>query len=203
MLENTSNSIAIFAPSIKQLDTPGAPKMNVDDRKKYIYQKAYSDCFPKLTSYAFSFLKDTEEAHNIANDTFLSLWENKERINWDENITPWLFSVTKNKCLNIIKKRVHTDAYRRHSIKEKSDYLNYLALQSGASEKIYEKEVEILLCKAVEKMTPKVRSTFILSRMKGMRYSEIAQTHNISNRTVEARIKLAMLILRKTFKDYL
>lgn len=203
MLENTSNSIAIFAPSIKQHQTIGADKMKLDDSKQHLYKKTYTDCFPKITAYAFSFLKDEDEAQNIANDTFLSLWENREHLNWNENIVPWLFSVAKNKCLNILKKRVHSNNYHQTSVKEKSDYLNYLAIQSEAPTRIYEKEVEVLLCKAVEKMTPKVRTTFILSRMKGMKYSEIAQSSNISNRTVEARIKLAMLILRKTFKDYL
>ncbi|MEG0518151.1 MAG: RNA polymerase sigma-70 factor [Bacteroidales bacterium] len=203
MLENTSNSIAIFAPSIKQHQTIGADKMKLDDSEQHLYKKTYTDCFPKITAYAFSFLKDEDEAQNIANDTFLSLWENREHLNWNENIAPWLFSVAKNKCLNILKKRVHSNNYHQISVKEKSDYLNYLAIQSEAPVRIYEKEVEVLLCKAVEKMTPKVRTTFILSRMKGMKYSDIAQSSNISNRTVEARIKLAMLILRKTFKDYL
>lgn len=201
-MENVYPSIAIFANSVKQ-DSSVRPNMNIDEGKKDIYQKVYADNFQKITAYAHSFLKDSEEAQNVANDTFLSLWENRDNINWNENITPWLFSVSKNKCLNVLKKRIHTNNYRKISVKEKSDYLNFLALQSDSSIKIYEKEVEVLLCKAVEKMTPKVRSTFILSRMKGMKYTEIAETHNISNRTVEARIKLAMLILRKTFKDYL
>lgn len=203
MLENTPFSIAIFAPPVKQSDSAGAHKMKIDERKKYIYQQIYAEYFSKITAYAFSFLKDTDEAENIANDSFLSLWENRENINWNENIAPWLFSVAKNKCLNILKKRIHTTNYKQYSIKEKSDYLNYLSAQSEAPVKIYEKEVEVLLCRAVEKMTPKVRTTFLMSRMQGMKYSEIAQTYNISNRTVEARIKLAMLILRKTFKDYL
>ncbi|MEG2849726.1 MAG: sigma-70 family RNA polymerase sigma factor, partial [Bacteroidales bacterium] len=125
------------------------------------------------------------------------------RINCNENIAPWLFSVAKNKCLNILKKRIHNNNYLQFNVKEKRDYINYLSAQSEAPIKIYEKEVEVLLCKAVEKMTPKVRTTFMLSRMQGMKYSEIAKADNISNRTVEARIKLAMLILRKTFKDYL
>ncbi|MEF9931228.1 MAG: RNA polymerase sigma-70 factor [Bacteroidales bacterium] len=203
MLENTSNAIAIFAPQNKHTETIGAQKMRIDNSTKYIYQKTYTSCFPKITAYAFSFLKDNDEAQNIANDTFLSLWENRERINWNENIAPWLFSVAKNKCLNILKKRIHNNNYLQFNVKEKRDYINYLSAQSEAPIKIYEKEVEVLLCKAVEKMTPKVRTTFMLSRMQGMKYSEIAKADNISNRTVEARIKLAMLILRKTFKDYL
>lgn len=202
-MEHISSSIAIFAPVVKKDAPSDTDKMNLKESKKQIYHRVYSEYFSKISSYAFSFLKDTEEANNIAHDTFLSLWENREALNWGENLAPWLFSVARNKCLNVLKKRVHTNNYRKESLQEKTDYLNYLSLQSDRSASVYEKEVESLLCKAVEKMTPKVRDTFILSRLKGMKYSEIAKSNNISHRTVEARIKLAMLILRKTFKDYL
>ncbi len=200
-MENYFNSVTIFASPLNH----GVKNRNMktSESKKDLYQKIYAEYFSRIAAYAFSFLKDKEEADNIANDTFLSLWENREKLNWEENLSPWLFSVARNKSFNTLKKRMHSHNYKKNSIKEKSDYLNFLALQSESPVKIYEKEVEKLLCLAVEKMTPKVRTTFILSRLKGLKYSEIAEIHNISNRTVEARIKLAMLILRKTFKDYL
>lgn len=202
-MENISASIAIFAPPGKQEVSPDDPTMKTNKQQRNIYQNIYSEYFPRIASYALSFLKDPEEAHNVTNDTFLSLWESRNKLNWEENLAPWLFSVTKNKCLNILKKRAHTNTYLKTSLKEKEEYLNSLALQSEAPVKIYEKEVEKLLCRAVERMPPKVKATFILSRLKGMKYSEIAHSYNISNRTVEARIKSAMLIVRKTFKDYL
>lgn len=202
-MEHISSSIAIFAPAVRKKEQTDIGKMELKESQKHIYNKVYAECFSKISAYAFSFLKDTEEANNIAHDTFLSLWENRDTLNWNESLAPWLFSVSRNKCLNVLKKRVHSNNFRKESMQEKTEYLNFLALQSDRSATIYEKEVEVLLSKAVEKMTPKVRDTFILSRMKGMKYSEIAKNGNISNRTVEARIKLAMLVLRKTFKDYL
>ena len=168
-----------------------------------IYQQVYDSSFRKVKTYIYSFLKDNEEAENVAHDTFMSLWENKDKMKWNANLNPWLFSVAKNKCLNILKHRIHSNGYIRNTVKEKSDYLNYLALQAPAPIKLYEKEVESLLGQAIEKMTPKVRSAFILSRIRGLKHNEIAEGSNISSRTVEARIKSAMIIIRQTFKDYI
>ncbi len=200
-MENVSNSIIFCSQEFSQ-EVSHVKKENssitIDQ-----YKEVYLANFDKIASYSFSFLKDKEESYNVANDAFLSLWENRDKVDWNKSVSPWLFFVAKNRCMNVLKKRLHSSNYSRYSIKEKADYLNLMVLQSKASEGIYEKEVHMLLGKAMDKMSLKVRLTFVLSRLKGMKYDEIAEYQNISNRTVEARIKQAMLILRKAFKDYL
>ena len=52
-------------------------------------------------------------------------------------------------------------------------------------------------------MKKRVRRTFLLSRIEGMKYSEIAEAEDVSVRAVEARISSALLTLRILLKDYL
>ncbi|MEG2849970.1 MAG: sigma factor-like helix-turn-helix DNA-binding protein [Bacteroidales bacterium] len=152
------------------------------------FEEIYNKNHPKVVSFAYSYLNDIDEANNV---------------NLQENVMPYLFASTKNMCLNLLRKKNYALKYSEHTIREKTNYLNTIALENNSSIKIYESDVENIISRGMTQMKPKVRQTFLMSRVKGLKNREIASAEGVAESTVEARITSALLVMRKLLKDYL
>jgi len=109
----------------------------------------------------------------------------------------------RNSCLNALRKRLNANKYSDSSIKEKTDLLNYSALESSGFSRLYEVDVESIISKGMTMMKPKVRRTFVMSRFKGLKNREIAGIEGVGESTIEARITAALLIMKRLLKDYI
>lgn len=173
---------------------------NVDLR---IFEEIYNKNVQKVISFAYSYLNDKDDAENIAHDVFITFWKNRNNVNLKDNVLPYLFAATKNMCLNCLRKKGYASKYTEHTQRAKTDYLNTMALESHSSVKIYEADVEKIIVRGIEMMKPKVRQTFIMSRMNGLKNREIASAEGVAESTIEARMTSALLVMRKLLKDYL
>lgn len=206
---NNSGAITIFADSnnglteTKYTVTKNAKKDLFTCAEGKLFEEIYNLHLRKVISFAYSYLNDIYEAQNIAHDVFIAFWHARENINLTENVLPYLLAATRNKCLNVIKKNNNALKYNKTTLQTKNNYLKTIGLDSNTAIKIYEMEVESLMYKAVEQMKPKVRKTFLLSRMSGLKNKEIAYSEGVAESTVEARITSALLVLRKLLKDYI
>ena len=166
------------------------------------FEKVYSENLHKIEFYANSFLQDMELSKEVAQNVFLKLWDKRENFNWQQEILPLLVIMAKNECLNILK---------RNQLKvQHGDWLQYSSrqfmmssLEKSAQVDIYGKEVQALINKAIEAMPPKVRITYLQSRVENLKNKEIASLQGIGLSTVEFRLACAFRILRKYLKDYI
>lgn len=168
-----------------------------------LFAAAFKQNLNKVKYFAYSYLKDTELAENIAQEAFIQLWKNKERINLNENVLPYLLVVARNLCLNIIKGQKCRITYANYKQQQSKESLNYAALEDSSSTSLYSKEIEQLLQAGLEKMPDTSKQAFMLSRFKNLNYQEIAQIQNVAVKTVESRMTIALKTLRKVFKDYM
>lgn len=168
------------------------------------FDRIFKQNYHKVVFYAYNYIQDMEKAKNIAQDTFYQLWKHKEDINYIESPLPWLLIIAKRLSLNILRKEQHKGIY---TASQKKNYelieLNTEALTDISSTLLYTHEVQKLFTKGLEMMPPTVKETFLLSRSHDLKYREIAEKLNISQKTVEKRISVALSILRRIFKDYL
>lgn len=169
-------------------------------KRKKLFEEVYACHFKKVHFYAYNYLKDNEKAENIAQDVFLTLWEQMDVLNGDGEILPYLFVLTKYRCLNWLRREKHHSKYAQERINCAD--ISITALKDESSTLLYSKEVTGLISKALSQMPDKVRETFVFSRFKDFKNREIAQKQNISEKTVEYRISYAYKILRKNLKDY-
>ncbi len=193
-----------------QSDLTGGNKVNIDHINTHfsktdlsLFEEIYNENIYKIINFSSSYINNTEDAKNIAHDVFITFWKNRQNVNSMENVSPYLFASAKNMCLNYLRKKTYANKYSAHTLKEKTEYLNRVALENQPSLRIYENEVEKIIHKGMERMKPKVRRTFILSRMNGLKNREIACVEGIAESTVEARISSALIVMRKLLKDYL
>ncbi|HBG23671.1 MAG: hypothetical protein A2X17_08865 [Bacteroidetes bacterium GWF2_41_61] len=174
--------------------------MRSDDEK--FFNQLYLKYYLKIQHIAYSYLFDMESAKGVAQEVFLKLWDKREIIDPEKGVYGYLLITTKNLCINILKRRITDNKFKDFSNYKLQAEINLLSLSNNTSDKLIEKEILTLLDNAMNIMPIKVRSTFILSRSGNLKQKEIADIQGVALRTVESRLKTAMEILKKAFKDY-
>lgn len=174
-----------------------------DSYYSVIFEECYKGNFHKIRSFVQGYLHDYDSAKCVAQETFVVLWENRERVDFNESLLPYLFFIAKNKSLNILNKEESKRKYCNYSIEHTRETLDISALTHSSSTSVYTKEIQDITLKTINRLPDKVRETFLLCREKNMKYSEIALEQNISVKTVEYRISMALKEFRRDLKDYL
>ncbi len=170
--------------------------------EEVIFNQQYLKYFLKIQHIAYSYLFDTEGARGVAQEVFLKLWDKRQIIDPEKEVYGYLLTITKNLCINILKRRQTEKKYKDFTNYKLQTEINLLSLSNNTSGKLIEKEITTLLDNAMKMMPEKVRSTFLLSKSGNLKQKEIAEIQGISLRTVESRLKTSMGILKRVFKDY-
>jgi RNA polymerase sigma-70 factor (ECF subfamily) len=157
----------------------------------------FSEWYKPLCGYAFSILQHEDDTQDAVQKLFCKLWDKHKDIEIHTSIKSYLYRSIHNDCINIIKQR-----------KTKADYVNYSQQESGieyynADLQIMTTELDENIKNAIEKLPPRCREVFLLSRMKNLSYAEISKTLDISVGTVETQMVKALKSLRNELKDYL
>lgn len=165
----------------------------------------YIAYFPKMVRFASEYVVSEEEAKNIVQDTFLYLWERRDTLESITNLNAFLYTLTKNRCIDYYRQvtRINAKKESLDNIQERELNFKMEALQQFDTNMCSANEIEELLDKAIEKLPEKCRRIFILSRIEGLKYEEIAAKLDISVHTVQNHITSALCKLKIELKDYL
>lgn len=133
----------------------------------------------ELLLFATGFLRNKEIAEEIVSDVYLKIWNNRLELENINNLKSYLFISVKNGCLSHLRK---TKNEKVISFDEFSDFC-FLPVEGPESD-IIDKETLSLVYKAIEKLPPKCKLAFTLAKINGLKYKEIAEVMNISEKTV-------------------
>ena len=161
------------------------------------YEILFKSQYPAISRYAFKIVRDSTVAEEIAQDIFLYIWEKREQIHITGSLTSYLYSAAKNKCINWLK----LELPRIQSTQDVSD----TDIMEQASEVNLERNEEIkrIINQSIEVLPRKCKEIFILSRYGGLTYEEIAEDLDLSKKTVENQMGIALKKLRETLKPLL
>ena len=148
-----------------------------------------------LFLYTLKFIEDEDEALDLVQDVFLSVWEHGQPLKIDDQTKAYLFASTKNSCLNNIKHQKIVRKFELHAaLQLKESEASYY--QSG-EKSLIEKESVQKIDTAINSLTDIYKEVIILSRFDGLKNKEIAEHLNIPIRTVETRIFRAVALLKE------
>ena len=199
---HTGNRFFCF-PSLYKMDKQ-YPIFNITALRKgekKAYEEIYTEFFGVLYHLCFQYLHHEKVAEELVQDTFLKLWEIRETLNEQINIRSFLYTITKNNCLNHLRNQ-KISLKHLENMKYLEMQFNYEALEK-LGDYIQFEELRSKIDDAISKLPAEVIETFKLSRIEELSYKEIADRQGISIKTVEARISKALRILRIELKDYL
>jgi RNA polymerase sigma-70 factor, ECF subfamily len=156
------------------------------------FDELYFRYIPRLEAFIKVFAKDKVHADEALQEIFIRIWERRESLNETLSFKAFLFQVSKNHVLNILRKKVrelsldNAPELSVYATNTTEDQLNYFEL--------HEKTLEI-----IDSLPATQKQIFTLSRVEGLRNDEISARLNIAKRTVEHHIYLAL----RTIKDKL
>lgn len=152
----------------------------------------YSTYSQKLYGFAFSMTKSHEDAKEVVQETFFKIWEKRSQINPSVSIQAFLFSISYHTTIDLMRKRLKEDKYRTYLKTQSSVYEN-----TAEDNPVYYKELICILNKVVRELPEQRRKIYMLSREDGLSHREIAKKLNISGKTVENQINMALKAIRK------
>lgn len=169
-------------------------KLKADDKSAFtiIFSKYYND----LVVFAGSFVYNFDTAEEIVQDVFVNLWNNRNSLTIKISLKSYLLKTIHNKCID----------WRRH-LKVRDKYTSEILQNSEVFDFDPEhymlgSELQQLIDDTLSKLPDDVVKAYYMSRIEGLKYSEIAEKLNVSVRTIEVRIGKALQLLRDYLKDY-
>lgn len=166
----------------------------IKERNHNDFEMVFREYYSPLCQYAAIFIKNDDEARDLVQKLFLQLWENPEKFEANVSIQGLLYTAVKNRSLNWLR---HEKVKREHFKSEQAS--SHLHVVEEGNTTHLEKEIQ----EAINLLPEQCRKVFELSRLDGLRYREIADTMNISVKTVEAHMGKALRHMREQLSDYL
>ncbi len=148
------------------------------------YRQLFSEYYELLISYAWKFVRSEDIAREVVQQVFINLFDYRESLEIKSSLKAYLIRSVYNQCLKEVKhdQRFIGVVNDKHFVE--GDLLE-------------EAETEALIWKAIDGLPEGCRKIFILNRFEGKKNQEIADTLQISKRTVETQISKALKILRE------
>ncbi|MRG47963.1 RNA polymerase sigma-70 factor [Chitinophaga sp. SYP-B3965] len=135
-----------------------------------------------------------ELTEDIIQDVFLKLWKDRANLVNVQNFGGYLYRMAQNHVINSLK-RMATETHIIQELSKKQE-----DTCSDVEEHISLQEVNRSLHSALNKLTPKQKLVYTLSRDKGLRHDEIARFLNISPSTVNNHLIEALRIIRRQLR---
>jgi RNA polymerase sigma-70 factor (ECF subfamily) len=167
------------------------------NRNKAIFDFVFNYYYSGLCAFAMRYLNDRDVTEDLVQDFFVFLWSEGSRLQIHTSLKAYLFTAIKNRCL---------DFQRHSSVHER--YTSYFLSQANevdysAEFMFAESELRTVIQRSVEKLTPRCREIYEMNRVKGLSNQVISEQLNISKRTVELQISIALKFIRLELADYL
>ena len=190
-----------FFDNFEGKSTDAIEMTNSDTEKKLLYalvegdENAFCELYAiyksRLIYFAMQYLKSADFAEDVYQDAFASVWQNRHFINPDQPFAPYIYTIIKNRILNLL-----ADIKKEESLKQilLSNAIDY---DDSADTKLLIADYEGLLEKALLKLTPQQRKVFEMSRKAQKSHKEIAEELDLSLYTVQQHISTALRIIRE------
>ena len=168
-------------------------RLKKDD--KSAVDELFSYYYPRLYHFSKSILKIENDIDDILQEIFVKIWLNRQKIGNVETFNSYIFTITKNEVLNLIRSNL-----RDRSFKDEL-YLRSVAEEYHTQNPLEYHEIKTGIEKVVGGLPEKRKQVFILSRTEGLSNKEIAQQLNISEKTVEDHITHAIKYIKSSMHE--
>ncbi|NDV79307.1 RNA polymerase sigma-70 factor [Dysgonomonas sp. 511] len=162
------------------------------------FAKFFIETYPKVKAFARQILMSEEDAEDVSQDIYLKLIDMPEIWNNLEKRNNYLFKMVKNHIFNFIKHKNIERKYQQGQVDK-----NPIIEEFGIDDKLHAKEIELILTYAIEQMPERRKEIFKMSRFEGKSNASIAQLLDMSVRTVERHLYLALADLKKKLLFYI
>lgn len=130
---------------------------------------------------AFGKLRNAHDAEDVTQDVFIEAYRNYHKIKKPEKISAWLFTATKHRC---------TDHIRKNARRERRERV-FAASANPSSDGHIEEERRQDIAKAIDSLPEKFRVLVLLKHFARLSYDDISHMTGVSKTTIDGRLRTA------------
>lgn len=160
-------------------------------------ERAFSNLVAQYSTivyrYLIYWLKEPRLVEETAQDIFIRIWRNRQKLPEIQNFRGYLYVVTRNKANTELNRQLLESPVRD------MDRLEEIMIRPHHNLEL--KELSAILNRAIEALPPRRKEIFMLSREEGLTYDAIATRLQITRGTVKDHMVSALLFLRKYISE--
>ena len=159
-----------------------------------LYKQAFHAYYQPLCQYAHTLVPSAPDCEDMVQEIFLHVWEKKKELIGREALRFYLFTATRNRCLNYLRK------HKKIQFTGLEGWDDPVEMATG---KEPERPVDLAgaVTEALGLLPVRCREVFVLSRIGQLTYQQIATNLGISAKTVENQIGKALKIMRSFVQE--
>lgn len=161
---------------------------------KTAFEEIYHRYHGLLYVFAYNRLRDREEAKDIVHELFLKLWNDRTNLVATGSLSAYLYTAVRNRIINRITRQRVADRYI-------DSFLSYMGQvdRQAADHLVRQHDLQAFIQAEIDKLQPRMREVFLLSRNTHLSRKEIAEQLGISEETVKSHMHQALKILKAKF----
>lgn len=159
------------------------------------FKSVYDNFYRRVYQYAYSYLKNREQTEEIVQETFLKIWINRDKLNEQLPLAPYLFTICHRLVLDAFRKAATVNALKANLQKANTETDNH------TEEAIIVSDLKRFSERAIADLPKQQQLVFKLSRAEELTYEEIGERLNISKNTVRNHLVVALKSLRTQFES--
>lgn len=167
------------------------------ERSPKAFELVYNHYWPIMFSHAMRMLQNRDDAQDAVQELFIALHNHADNLEENSSIANYLYITLRNKILNTIRKQKYWHEY----VETLTDFAEQT--NNHILETIEEKEVRGLIQEEINRMPPRMREVFEMSRYDNLTHKEIAEKLKISDKTVKSQVHQALKLLRSKLYQFL
>lgn len=161
------------------------------------FTEIYNRYWQVMITHACKILKDDNEALDVVQDIFLTIWNRSSELHIENSLKSYLYTATRNQALKVINRS-----------NRKEEFASELAASfeesmSTTDEVLAFNELSEILEEAVKKLPPRLKAVYEKSREQGLPHKAIAQELDIAENTVKSAMHRTLTYLRTKLNPFL
>jgi len=168
--------------------------MKTGFKSKTWFENIFNLNYQYILNYLFYLSGNSGLSEDLAQDVFLQLWEKRDEVK-DETVRAYLYTIARNSFLKSTRRQ-------KYDLKFRSEYFEENEHESP--EFIMEmKEFDRKLQEVIASLPEKSRVVFLMNRMDGITYREIAKSLGVTVKAVEKQMSKALSIIREQLGSHI
>jgi len=159
------------------------------------FDQIFEKYYRKVYAFSLSNFRNKEDAEETVQDVFYNLWKDRAKLKELNDLEAWIFSI----CFNIIRKHFRSLAVEKKHLKVFTE--SYLDSDNSTDIEVEYRDLLEKTDEIIEKLPPRQKSIYLLSRKESMSNLEISMKLNISVRTVDNQLTRAKSFIREGLLD--
>ena len=160
-----------------------------------LFCRLYEQYWEKVYLQVYRVVKDKDDTHDIVQDIFTDLWENRNDLQEIRSMDAYLYCIARRKTIRYVQLNLTRNRYIE-------SLTSFIGISSHAPARTLElemdgRELEIWLEKEIDRLPPRMKTVLTLSRKEHLSHREIALQLNISDKTVKKQIQKSISHLRE------